>query len=156
MRNRAGHVGDAVVHHAIDHVAGVGVRSGTRGFDASALVDGDVDDDGALFHRGDHGAGNDLGRGGAGNKDAANDQVRFTGGVGQVVAIGSERIQAAAEQVVQVAKTIQIDVDDCDFGAEAEGDFSGVGADNAAANDGDMRGGNSGNAAEENAAAALF
>ena len=51
-----GHVGDAVVDDAVDDVAGVGVGGGVGGFDAAALVDGDVDDDRALLHLGDHGA----------------------------------------------------------------------------------------------------
>ena len=54
-RERAGvrhcgrHVGDAIMHNAVDLVAGVGVRRRASGFDASALVDGNVDDDRAFF-----------------------------------------------------------------------------------------------------------
>jgi hypothetical protein len=38
----AGHVGDAVMHHAVLDVGRVGVGGGLAGFEAAALVDGDV------------------------------------------------------------------------------------------------------------------
>src|SRR4051812_27821782 len=47
---RSGHVGDAVVNDAVDDVGGVAVGGGAGGFDAAALVDGDVDDHAAVFH----------------------------------------------------------------------------------------------------------
>src|SRR5207247_8233586 len=36
-RHRAGHVGDAVMHHVVDHVGGIGVRGRPRGLEAAAL-----------------------------------------------------------------------------------------------------------------------
>src|SRR6202789_1541523 len=37
--NGGGHIGDAVMDHAVDDVAGVGVGGGPCGLDAAALVD---------------------------------------------------------------------------------------------------------------------
>ena len=98
MRNSAGHVGDAVVHHSIDHVAGIGVRSGPGGFNAAALIDGDIHDDGALFHLRDHGACDDFGGGSARNEDSADHEVGFARGVREVVAVRCQRVDAAAEE----------------------------------------------------------
>jgi hypothetical protein len=47
VRDRAGHVGDAVVDDAVHDVGGVIVRGGAAGGDAAALIDRDVDDDAA-------------------------------------------------------------------------------------------------------------
>ena len=63
------------------------MRSGLGGFNAAALVDGDVDDDRAFLHLRDHSAGDDFGSGRAWNEDSADDEVGFARGVGQVVAI---------------------------------------------------------------------
>ena len=41
---------DAVVDHAVDHVGRMAVGRGPAGLDASALVDGDVDDHRAVLH----------------------------------------------------------------------------------------------------------
>ena len=49
--HRAGHVGDAVVDDAVDHVGRLGVRRRPRGLDAAALVDRDVDDHRARLHQ---------------------------------------------------------------------------------------------------------
>ena len=40
----AGHIGHAVVDDAVDHVGRVGVGGGLRGLEATALIDGHVDD----------------------------------------------------------------------------------------------------------------
>ena len=114
MWHRAGHVGDAVVDDAIDHEAGIGVRGGPGCLNAAALVDGYVDDDGALLHLRDHGAGDELGRGGAGNEHTADDEVCFAGSAGQVVAVGGERVEAAAKDVVELAEAVEVYVDERD------------------------------------------
>ena len=53
-RHRAGHVADAVVDDAVLHVDGVVVGGLAGRLDATALVDGDVDDHRARLHGGDH------------------------------------------------------------------------------------------------------
>ncbi len=151
-----GHIGDAVVDDAVDDVGGVAVGGGVGGLDAAALVDGYVDDDCAFLHFGDHRLGDDLGGGGAGDEDSTDDEVSFADGVLDVVAVGGDGVEAAVEDVVELAEAVEVEVDEGDLGAHAEGDFGGVGADDAAADDADVAGGDAGNSAEEDAAAAVF
>jgi hypothetical protein len=151
-----GHVRDAVVNNAVDDVAGVGVGGGPGGFDAAALVDGDVDNDCALLHLADHGRGDDLGSCGSGDEDAADDEVGFTDGSFDVVGVRSHGEEAAAEDVVEFTEAVEAKVDEGNLGAEAEGHLGGVGADDAAADDADVTGGNARNAAEKYTAAAVL
>ena len=44
VRNGSRHVGNGVVHDAIDFIGGIAVRGAVRGFDASTLVDGNIHD----------------------------------------------------------------------------------------------------------------
>ena len=100
--------------------------------------------------------GDDLGGGGAGDEDPADEEVGLAGGALDVVGVGGEGEDAAVEDVVEVAEAVEVEVDERDFGAEAEGHLGGVGADDAAADDADVAGRDAGDSAEEDAAAALF
>ena len=100
--------------------------------------------------------GDDLGRGGAGDEDAADDEVGFADGALDVVGVGGEGEDAAGEDVVELAEAVEVEVDEGDLGAHAEGDLGGVGADDAAADDADVAGRDAGDAAEEDAAAAVL
>ena len=73
-----------------------------------------------------------------------------------VVAVGGDGEEAAAEDVVELAQAVEVEVDEGDLGAHAEGDLGGVGADDAAADDADVAGGDAGDAAEQDAAAAVL
>ncbi len=64
-------------------------------------------------------------------------------------------MDAAAEDVVDLAQAVQVEVYEGDAGSHAEGDFGGVGADDASADDADVARGGAGDAAEQNAAAAV-
>src|SRR5579863_6931492 len=46
-RHGAGHVGDAVVNHAVEDERRRRVRGGAAGLEATALIDGDIDEHGA-------------------------------------------------------------------------------------------------------------
>ena len=151
-----GHVGDAVVDDAVDDVRGVAVGGGMGGLDAAALIDGDVDDDRAFLHFGDHGFGDDLGSGGAGDEDSADDEVGLAGGALDVVAVGGNGEDAAVEDVVELAEAVEVEVDERDLGAHAEGDLGSVGADDASADDADVAGWDAGDSAEEDAAASVL
>ena len=104
----------------------------------------------------DHGAGDDLGRGGAGDEDAADDEVGLGGGALDVVGVGGEGEDACREDVVELAEAVEVEVEQRDLGAHAEGDLGGVGADDAAADDADVAGRDAGDAAEQDAAAAVL
>ena len=62
---------------------------------------------------------------------------------------------AAAEEIVELAQARQRAVEDGDLGAEADGHARRMGADDAAADDHDLGRGDAGNAAEQDAAAAI-
>ena len=74
-RHGARHVGDAIVQDAVDFVDGVVVRGRARGFEAAALVDGDVHQHGAGLHVLQVGARDEFGRGGAGDQDGADHEI---------------------------------------------------------------------------------
>ena len=149
----AGHVGDAVVEDAFDDIGGVFVGGGTAGFEAAALVDGNVDDDGAVFHIGQVLSGDEAWGFGAGDEYGADDEVGqaqlFADGVG----VGVDGVDIGGHNVVEVSEAVEVDVHDDDVGAESCGDFGGVGADNAGAEDDDVGWCDAGDAAEEDAAA---
>ncbi len=144
------------MNDAVDFVRWVRVGGRVRGFDAAALIDGNIDDDRALLHLGDHRPGDDLGRSGAGNQDSSDNEVGFADGVLNVVTVGGDGMEASAKDVVEFAEAVEVEVDERDLRAHAEGDLCGVGADDAAADDADVAGGNARDAAEQNTAAAVF
>lgn len=150
----AGHVGDAVVDDAIDDVGGVVVGGGFAGLDAAALIDGDIDDDAAGGHAADHVAVDEFGGFGAGDEHGTDDEVGFADGGGDVVGVGVDGVEGASEDVVEVVEAGQVDVHDADASAHADGDFCGVGADDAAAQDDDATARDAGDAAEQDAFAA--
>ena len=97
----------------------------------------------------------ELGRGGAGDQHGADDDVgrealfleRLDGRVA--------RVDAAVEEVVELAQARDRAVEDGDVGAEADRHAGGVQADDAAADHGDLARQHAGNAAEQHAAAAI-
>ena len=77
-------------------------------------------------------------------------------GAFEVVGVGVEGVEAAGEDVVELAKAVEVEVYEGDTRAHAESDFGGVGADDAAADDADVAGRDAGDAAEQDAAAAVL
>ena len=150
------HIGDAVMDHAIDEVGGVRVRGGMSGFDAAALINGYVDDDSAFLHLRDHGAGDDLGSRGSGNEDSADDEVGFAGGVGHVVGVGVDALQAAVEDVIEFAEAVEIVVEERNFRTHAERNLGGIGADDASTEDADVARSYPGDAAEKDTSSAML
>ena len=155
MRNGGGHVRNAIVEHVVDEVDGVGMGGGVGGFEAAALIDGDIHHDGAALHAGDHVAAHEFGGGGARNEHAADDQVGVLQGFRDGPGVGGEGDDEAVEDVVEFAQAVETAVDDGDVRAHADRDFGGIGADDAAAEDGHVRRRDAGDAAEQNAAAAV-
>ena len=91
-----GEVGDAEVGHAVVDESGLGQGGGAAGFDAAALVDGDVDDGGARLHALHHGAGDDVGRAGAGHEHRADHHVGGGHGFGDGVVVGQAGFDSRA------------------------------------------------------------
>src|ERR1035437_3861447 len=76
--HRSRHVGDAIMHHAIDHKGRIGMGRRPRRFGTSALIDGDVDEHGALLHRLQHCASNEFGRGSPRHEHRADYEIGFS------------------------------------------------------------------------------
>ena len=74
------HVGHGIVEDAVDGVDGMVVRGGMGGLEATALVDGHVDEDRAGLHVLEHLARDEVGRLRSGDQGAAHDDV----GIGEL------------------------------------------------------------------------
>ncbi len=103
----------------------------------------------------EHLAGDELGRGGTGHENGADDRVGRGDLLGHRLAGGVAGDGAADEQVVKLAQAGQRTVEDRHDGAEADGHARGLGADDTAADDHDLGRGDAGDAAEQDAAAAI-
>ena len=73
----AGHVGDAVVHHALYHVRRIAVRRRLGRLEASALVDADVYDYRTRFHQAELLTPDEHGRSSPREVDGAYEKVHF-------------------------------------------------------------------------------
>src|SRR5690606_21833997 len=114
------------------------------------------DDDAAGLHLLDEVLGDEFGGASAGDEDGADDEVGAADGFLDIVRVRVERLDAAAEDVLEVDEGVGLDVEDGDLGAHADGDGRGVLADDAAADDDDAAATRSGHAAEEETLAALL
>jgi hypothetical protein len=142
------------VDHAVHLVGGVVVAGGAHRLDAAALVDGHVDDDRALLHAAHQLARDERGGLGAGDEHRADDEVGAAHHRLDVVGVGVERLDGAAEDVLEVVHGLGADVEHGDLRAHAHGDVRGVAADDAAAEDHHAAAAGAGHAAEEHALAA--
>ena len=120
-----------------------------------ALVDGHIDDDRTVGHAADVVAGDELGCLVAGDEDGADDQVGPFDGLVQGVAVGVHRLHRAAEEVVQVAQAVQIDVQEGHVRPQAAGHLGRLGAHRPAADDAHPPGHGAGHAPQEHAATAV-
>ena len=142
----AGHVRHAVEDTAVHREGGIRVGRRTRVFEASALVDGDVDEHAAGPHARHHVVRHELRRLRAGDEHRADHEVGVDDGAVQVERVGCRGLDAPLEVVVEVPQALDVGVEDRDVGAHADGDHRGVGAGDAAADDGDARGARAGHA----------
>ena len=151
----ARHVGDAVVDHLVDDVGWAAVGGGPAGGDAAALVDGDVDDHAAglhppqvlLFdeHRGLR----------AGDQHRADHEVGPRELLADRVAVAEQAVDVGRHDVVEVAESVHVDVENGHVGAKAGGDLGRVRADDSAAEDRDVGRCDARHAAQQNAASHL-
>ena len=114
-----GHGAGHVAHGVADHFAAVdGVLEGRLvvigsavlggGFDAAALVDGDVNDGGTGLHGLHHGFGDQFRGQSAGDEDGTHEEVGVLGGGGDVEGVGGQGLDAAAEEVVDLAQAEEV------------------------------------------------
>ena len=131
--DRAGHVGDAVMHHAVDHIGRVGMGGGTAGFKAAALIDRDIDQHRARLHAFQHVTCDQLGRGGAGDQHRADHQFRLADHLFDVGAVGKAGLGPAFEVGAQPLQHFGIAVQNGNVRAKANGHLRCVEAHHAAA-----------------------
>ena len=81
-RDCAGHIRHAIMNDSVDLIDRIGMGGRVAGLEASALVDGDVDEDRAALHCFEHLARNELGRCRARDQYRADNQLGFLDGVG--------------------------------------------------------------------------
>src|ERR1700687_4468169 len=125
-------------------------------YDTAALVDSDVDNDGAFLHLAYHCFGHDLGSGGTRDQDSSNDEVGFADGALDVVTVRGDCENAPTEDVIKFTEAVEVEVEQSDLRAHAERDLRCVGADDAAADDAEATRGNARDSAEQNTAAAVL
>ena len=112
-------------HAALD-VDGIGVAGGPAGFEAAALVDGNVHQHRARPHGPDHFAGDQLGGRGSRNQYRADDEVGALHFPGDDFGRGVERADTVAEPGRQFLQPCEVDVEDGDVGLQADGHFQGI------------------------------
>ena len=155
-RHRAGHVGDAIMDHAVDRVDRIGVGRGVARLEAAALVDGNVDEDRTALHRLEHRLGHQLGRRRAGDQHRADHQFGLLDRLGDRGLRREGGLDRRSEVQVELGQPVIVDVIDGHIGALAGGDLRGVDAGHPAAEDRDLGRGDPRDAAEQHAAAALL
>src|SRR5437870_1634532 len=151
-RHEGGHVGDAIVQDAVDGVDRVHHRGGPDRLDAAALVHRHVHHHRPRLHALDHGLGHEHGGAGARDEHGADQEIGPLEHLLDVVAIGGDGDDAPAEDVVGMAQAVEVDVEEGDVGAIAQGHLGGVETDGARAEDGDVAVGDAGHAREQDAA----
>lgn len=93
------------------------MSGGAGGFEGAALVDGDVDDDGAGFHGFEGVAGDEFGGFGAGDEDAADEEVGLLGEGADIEGGGDEGGDVFWEDFGEVLEALEVGVEDPDGGA---------------------------------------
>ena len=132
----AWHVSDAVVEDAFFDVDGVVVGSGPRGFGATSLIDGDIDEDASWSHAAKHGAGDKLGGFSSGNEDGSNEEIDVGEKFVEMGLIRKEGV-GGVHSNIKKAHAFEVDFENGDIGAEASGHTGGVDAGGTAADDDD-------------------
>ena len=154
-RHRPGHIGHAVVDHALEHIGRLGVGGRAAGFEAAALIDGDIDQHRALLHGLYHGSGDEFRRGGAGDEHRADDEVRVAHQLFDRMRGRIDRVELAGEDRGQFAQPLHRAVDDRDIGAQAHGHLGGVRAGDAAAQNQNLGGRHARHAAQQHSETAV-
>ena len=155
-RHRARHVADTVVDDAVDGKDRVVMAGHAGGLTAAALIDRDVDNDASRLHLFEIFLFHQLGCGLSGDEHTANDEVRLGHRLLNRRVRAVQRLDARAEQVVQIGQTAEVHIDDRHVRAHADRELARIGADIAAAQNDDFRLRRARYAGEQNAASAEF
>jgi hypothetical protein len=97
VRHGSAHVGHTVMNHVVNDVGWFGIRGRPRCLGAPALVDGDVDDNGARLHRLHHRGSDQLRRSGARHQHRTDEKICLHYGLSDGVAGREHRAHGRAE-----------------------------------------------------------
>ncbi len=143
------------MHAVVLDVGRLGVRRRPAGREATALVDGDVDEHGAGVHVLDVLLRDELRRCGAGDQDRADDEVGFRHQLIDGVLGRIDGVNPAAPDIVELPQTRQRAIEDRHVGAEADRHVGRMRAGNTATDDDDPGGLHARHAAEQYTATAV-
>ena len=129
------------------------MRGGARRLARAALVDRDVDDDGALAHRSHHIARHQLRGRRTRHEHGADEDVGAFQRAGDGERAGHERVRAPGPALLHHAQLVEARVEHRDARAERHGGIDRVLGDDASAEDDDVRGGGAGQPRQQLAAA---
>src|SRR2546425_11834546 len=130
------------------------MRRGMRSLNATALINRDVNDDSAVGYVFEHVESDEPRRRRTRHEDRTNNQIRLRDGVVNHVCARCQRRNLGKKDVIELAQTIEIVVDDRYVGAHPDRNLCGVSSDHAAADDHYPRRGDAGYTAEQDAATA--
>ncbi|OPY11163.1 MAG: hypothetical protein A4E69_02973 [Syntrophus sp. PtaB.Bin138] len=117
----------------VDLIDGIAVLCRLRRFDAAPLIDGHIRNDASRFHGGHHLPADNDGRFGAGDENAADYPIGVPYGILDILVIGTERREMAVQDLLQVAESIQVRVNDGDMGPHSQSHPGRIAPDNPAA-----------------------
>src|SRR5262249_28946390 len=147
--------GDAIMNHIVDHIGWVRMRSRSRGFRTTALVDGDVDDRRAGLHRLHYRGRDQLRSRRARYQDGADYQIGAFANCFDRVAGRKYGAPAPAQLIGDAPRRTRMAVDDRDGRAQAGADDSRMRAGTPTAEDCDISRRYAWHAAEQHAAPAV-
>ena len=122
-------------------------------FEAAALVNRDIHEHGASLHARYELVGDELGGLGAGDQHGTDHEVGLDDGTVDFVGVRSNGLQTSRVLGVEFAQAVDVDVEDGDVSAHADGHSSGVGARDAGTDHGHLGGAHPGYAAHQDAGA---
>ncbi len=117
------------------------------GFDATALVDGYVNDYRAFFHLLEHFSGDDARCLFAWKQYCADDEICARQSFFEVVSDRKYGANLTVENIIEITQAIKIEIEKCDASAKSKRNLGCVGSDYATTDDDDSTGLNTRNAA---------
>jgi len=143
------------MHDAVDLVDRVLMGGGVTGLETATLVDGDIDKGSTRLQVRQLRARDQLGRRGTGDQHRADDQVGLARQIDGVAGRGKGVLEAAAEDIVEIAQPRDRAVEHGDIGAHPGRDLGGMGADHATADHQHPGRRDAGHTAQQHAAPAI-
>ena len=126
IRHGAWHVPHGVVNDAVQFVRRVGMAGLPCGGDAAALIDGNVHDDRAFFHRADHRFADDDRRPSTGDEYRTDHQIGISNRTFYCALVRCQRDDSAALNLIDEAQAVEVLVEQQHLGLHARGNPCGI------------------------------